>query len=265
MKIGIIGCGNMGQAIANGILSGKIVTFSNVYLSDKDSYKVKELNKKFGARVSTNEEISKKCNYIIAAVKPQDAEKVFRAIQNNLDNTKHVISIMAGVTLSRLGKLVKGKVAITRAMPNMAALVGKSITCLSHNKTVKNKTVVHKIFSSVGEVIELDEKYMDAVTAVTGSGPAYYFYLSEIIRDAAVKLGIKKEMASKLVSATLSGSGALSDHLKYAPETLRAHITSKKGTTEAALKVLMAKNFRNQVVKAVTAAAKRAAELSKGS
>jgi len=160
--------------------------------------------------------------------------------------------------------LIGEKIAITRAMPNLAALAGKSITCLSHGKNVKMKTFVHKIFSSIGEVLEVDENNMDAITAVSGSGPAYFFYLAECLRDAAIKIGLKKEDAIKLAECTLIGSGALINLLKVTPETLRTQITSKKGTTEAALNILKNSNFKKSVEKAVKAAKRRAAELSKG-
>jgi len=254
----------MGSALASGILSKRILPFNNIYISDKDSYKIKGLYKKFGIRISTNEEIVKKCNFIIIAVKPQDSGALFMSISNELNNSKHLISIMAGVSISRIESLINKKIALTRAMPNMAALAGKSITCLSHNKMVKNKAVVQKIFSSIGDVLEIDEKYMDAVTAVSGSGLAYFLYLAEALKEAAVKLGIKKDSAEKLAVGTLVGSGALIDNLKLNPEVLRERITSKKGTTEAALRVLKSKKFKNLVVEAVKAAARRSKRLSKG-
>ena len=264
MKLGIIGCGNMGGAIARGLLSKKFLPFNSIYASDKEAGRTKELHRKFGIRVVTGEEIAKKCDIIIIAVKPQDSRKVLSLVSAGLDGTEHLISIMAGITVAKIESVIGKKVAVTRAMPNMAASVGKSITCLAHNKHVKNKSVAHKIFSSIGDVLEIDEKHMNAVTAVSGSGPAYFFYLSEILRDAAIKLGIKKEQAIKLANSTLIGSGALLDELNLAPEVLRGYITSKRGTTEAALRILKSKAFRNLTVNAVKAAAKRAKKLSEG-
>ncbi|UCD55583.1 MAG: pyrroline-5-carboxylate reductase [Candidatus Omnitrophota bacterium] len=263
MRLGIIGCGNMGSALARGVLSKKILPFNNIYISDKDLHKIKELYKKFGIRVSANEELVKKCNFIIIAVKPQDSKILFRSISGELNNSKHLISIMAGVSISKIESLINKKIALTRAMPNMAALAGKSTTCLSHNKMVKDKAVVHSIFSSVGDVLEIDEKYMDAVTAVSGSGPAYFFYLAEALKEAAMKLGIKGEHALRLAAGTLIGSGALLDDLKLNPQVLRERITSKGGTTEAALRILKSKKFKNLVVEAIKAAARRSKRLSK--
>ena len=264
MRLGIIGCGNMGSALARGIVSKKVLPFNAIYISDKEQQKTKELYKKFGIRVATNEEIAKKCNFIIIAVKPQDSKKVLTSISGALDLSKHLISVMAGVTISRIESLVKKKIVLTRAMPSMTALAGKSITCVSHNKMVKRKSEVNKIFSSIGEVVEIEEKHMDAVTAVSGSGPAYFFYLAECLAEAGVKLGIKKEKAMQLAAATLVGSGALLEYTSLAPEALRSRVTSKKGTTEAALRVLKSTMFREIVNKAVRAAAGRSKELSKG-
>ena len=264
MKLGIIGCGNMGNALARGILSGRILSFGNIYISDKKPGKIKELQRKFGITIATDKEIIQKCRTIIIAVKPQDSKKLLTSLSEKLTSSQHIISIMAGVTISRIESLLRKKVALTRAMPNMAALAGKSITCLSHNKLVRNKAVVQKIFSAIGDVVEIDERYMDAVTAVSGSGPAYFLYLAEALKEAAIKLGIKKESAAKLAAATLIGSGALLESLKLTPEALRDRITSKRGTTEAALRVFKTKKFKDLVAGAVKAAAKRSKKLSKG-
>jgi len=263
MKLGIIGCGNMGSAIAGGILSRRILSFSNIYVSDKDPSRTRALYKKFGIRIDTGVEVAKKCGIIIIAVKPQDSETLLRSISDHLDSSKHLVSIMAGVTIARIEKLIKKKIAVTRAMPNMAILAEKGITALTHNRMVRNEAVIRRIFASVGEVVEINEKKMDAVTAVSGSGPAYFYYLAEALRSAAVKAGIKKELATKLANAALTGSGALLEGPGQAPEILRKRITSKKGTTEAALNVFKLKEFEKIVIEAVEAAAKRSRELSK--
>lgn len=264
MKLGIIGCGNMGSALARGILSKKILPFNSIYICDKDAQKTRPLYRKFGIRLGSKEETVKKCNLIIIAVKPQDSRKLFHSISKWLDSSKHLISVMAGISVKKLESFTGKKIPITRAMPNMAALAGKSMTALTHNKMVKNKTLVHRIFGSVGDIIEIEEKYMDAVTAVAGSGPAYFFYLAECLTDAAVKLGIKREKASKLAVAALVGSGALSDTLNAPPGLLKERIASKRGTTEAALNILKSNNFRTLIINAVKAAAEKSKELSKG-
>lgn len=267
MKLGVIGCGNMGSALVRGILSNRILPFNSIYASDKDLSRTKALHRKFGISVSTGEELARKCNFIIVAVKPQDAKKLFASILKRLDQSKHLVSIMAGVTLKSLESFLSKssrKIAITRAMPNIAALAGRSITCLSHNKMVKDRLLINKIFSSIGEVMEIEEKEMDAVTALAGSGPAYFFYLAECLTEAAMKLGIKKEKALKLALATLAGSGALSGVLNLPPADMIARVTSKKGTTMEALRILKLKNFKGIVREAVKAAAKRSRELSKG-
>ena len=264
MKLGIIGCGNMGSAIAKGVLSKKILPFNSIFISDKDASKVRGLYKKFGIRLGANKEIAKKCDFLIIAVKPQDGRALLTSIAGELDNSKHLISIMAGVTISKIESLIKKRVAVTRAMPNMAALAGKSMTCIVHNKAVKNKGMVQKIFSAIGDTMEIEEEDMNAVTGVSGSGPAYFLYLAEALGDAAMKLGLKKDKAMKLAAATLIGSGALLEALELAPAVLKERIASKRGTTEAALRVLKSEKFKNIVIKAVNAAARRSKELSKG-
>lgn len=262
MKVGIIGCGNMGSALARGILSKRIFPFKNIYVSDKDPLKTKELYKKFGINVATNHTIAENCNCIIIAVKPQDSEELLSFLSGALTRDQAVISIMAGIPISVLEKRLK-KIPITRAMPNMAAIVGKSITCLCHNKYVIDRRTPYSVFSSVGEVLEVNEKMLDIVTAVSGSGPAYFFYLTETLRDAAIKLGMNKNDALKLAIATLIGSASLVRDTHDLPETLRMRITSRKGTTEAALKVFKSRKFDSIVKEAVRAAYKRSKELSK--
>ena len=254
----------MGSALARGILSKKVLPFNSIYVSDTDTAKTRALHKRFGIFVSPNDEIATKCQYIIVAVKPQDSKRLFESISKVLGSGKHLISIMAGVTIKKIESFVGKKIAITRAMPNMAALAAKGMTCLSHNKLVRDKSAVQRIFSSVGDVIEIDEKKMDAVTAVSGSGPAYFFYLVECLADAAVKLGIKKDKATKLAVATAVGSGALLSFLDESPEALREKITSRKGTTEAGLRVLKCQGFKKTVCLAAKAAQRRSKELSKG-
>jgi pyrroline-5-carboxylate reductase len=263
MKLGVIGCGNMGSALTRGILIKKVFPYYNILASDKESQKTRELYKKFGIGVGTNDDIVTRCDLIILAVKPQDAPALIKSIAEKLNQNKHLVSIMAGISISKIEKLVGKKIAITRAMPNMAAMAGKSMTCFCHNKMVKNASIVERIFFTIGDAIEIEEKYMDAVTAVTGSGPAYFFYLTEALRDAAVKLGIRKDVALKMAVATVAGSGALLESLNVDPGLLRERITSKKGTTEAAIHVFKSKNFKAMVQQAVKSAAKRSKDLSK--
>lgn len=264
MKIGIIGCGNMGGAIARGILSRKVFPFNNIFISDKDSKKTREINRKFGTPIKTNDEIIKKCNFIIVAVKPQDAKKLLKTLSKDIDKKKHLVSIMAGVTIKKIESIIGKKVAVTRAMPNMGALAGKGVTAITHNKAVREKSMVQRIFDSIGTTIDIEERHMDVVTAISGSGPAYFYYLAECMAEAAIKLGIKKDKALKLASETVVGSGAVLDSLGVSPGELRERITSRRGTTEAALRILKSRKLKNIIIKAARAAAKRAKELSRG-
>ena len=264
MQIGIIGCGHMGSALVKGMLAKGAFSFRNISVHDKEKNKTKGLCKRFGIRVLPLKELIEKCSVIIIAVKPQDSKDLLPQISGRLKEYKHLVSIMAGVTIKNIEGMLARKVPVTRAMPNMAASVEKSITALSHNRLVKDKDISHKIFSSVGEAVEVDERLMDLVTAVSGSGPAYFMYLAECLRDAAVRLGMRKDIAAKFAKETLVGAGAVLDGADVSPEALRKSITSKKGTTEAALGVLMSKKLENIMEKAVKAAARRSHELSKG-
>jgi len=262
--VGIIGCGNMGEALVKGILSTKLVSRGNIYVSDKKNHKAKKFQRKFKVNISTNEKIAKKCKTIIIAVKPQDSKKLLSSLSMHLNKSTSLVSVMAGVSISKIERGISKKLAITRAMPNMAALIGQSITCLSYNSLVKNKIDVKRIFYSLGDVVELDERFMDAVTAISGSGPAYFFYLVEILTKSGIQFGLKKHVAAKLATKTALGSAVLLDCLGLDAGILRKRVTSKGGTTEAAFKVFKRKKLGNVLQSGFRKAKERSKQLYGG-
>jgi len=263
-RIGIIGCGNMGEAIIKGLLAKKIIPKTRVMISDAMDSRIVYLKHRFGVRSTDSETLAKKCNVIILAVKPQNMEVALNEVSGGFTSKKLLISVLAGVKTDNIKALSRRKVQVARVMPNMSALVGESISCVAYSKGVSkdNKRVVIRLFSALGDVVEVDEIQMDAVTAVSGSGPAYFFYLIEALTESAVALGIERPIAEKLAIKTAIGSTALLSKLKQTPHVLRHKITSKKGTTEAAMKVFDSKGFQGLVKDAVTAAYKKSRDLS---
>ena len=176
-------------------------------------------------------------------------------------------AIAAGKTLAELGKGLSADTAIVRAMPNTPAAIGQGITALVANAAVSRaqRTLCGELLAAVGAVVWLeDEGHMDAVTAISGSGPAYVFLLIECLEQAAVELGLGAALARQLALATVAGSGAYAAHSREAPAELRRRVTSPKGTTQAALDVLMAEpGLRELLVRATRAAAERSRELAK--
>ncbi len=269
-KIGIIGFGNMGSAIAEGIKNEY-----KVFVFDKDKKKTENL---LGISVSRNaKELVKKVDAVILAVKPQDFDNVLDEIKAEVKN-KLVISIAAGITTHYIEKQL-GMVRVVRVMPNLPAKIGKGMACLCKGNfsTEEDLNFAQKLFGKFGQSLIIEEKLIDAATAVSGSGPGYFYYLIEgkgqneikkfgqdffipALSASAEKIGFSKEQAKILAEATAEGSLAFLESVHISPAGLAKQVASKGGTTEAGLEVL---NKGGSLEDAVKAALKRAKELSK--
>lgn len=272
-KIGIIGLGNMGGAIANGLVRSGSVKRNMLFGLDADLNKCRIARKRLGISIAGSiKEISSRADIILIAVKPQDIGPVLnslaqgRVLFEEKGKGKLIISIAAGIKTRRIEKALGGRPRVVRVMPNTPAMVGEGISavCKGRYATAKDIKVTDEIFSSVGETVNIGERYFDLVTAISGSGPAYFFYLKEALIEAALRLGMDKSTAKKLVSKTAFGAAKLLMVSGYGPEALRARVTSKGGTTERAMKVFERSGMKGIVEKAVIAAAKRSRELSGG-
>lgn len=266
-KIGIIGCGNMGEAIAKGIIYSNMISAGGLYLYDIDRNKSDYLKESLNVNVTTStEELINNCNAILLAVKPQDIEDLLREIWHLLHSSKLVISIAAGITIGKIKKILREEVRVVRVMPNMAALVNQSISalCYDNHATEKDKNLAKKIFKSIGHIVEVEEAYMDAITAISGSGPAYFFYLTEILEKCAIDMGLDKNKARHLAIKTVFGSAVLLKDGGFDAETLRKRVTSKGGTTEAAFRVFQDKKLGEILQEGIKRAKERAKELSGG-
>ncbi|MFH1837413.1 MAG: pyrroline-5-carboxylate reductase, partial [Candidatus Omnitrophota bacterium] len=230
MKVGIIGCGNMGSAIACGLIDKNILSAEEVLLSDKDREKVKKVTEITGSEGILSEELIKRCEIILLAVKPQDSVLLLEEIKKDIKD-QVVISIMAGVKISDITNVIGREVPIVRAMPNMAAFIGQSVTGICFSAAVKDKDKIKKLFESIGDVVEVEEPQMDAVTALSGSGPAYLFYLAKAMINAGTEMGMDKDKSEKLVIDTLAGAANLLKNMGVSPEELIKKVASKGGTT----------------------------------
>jgi pyrroline-5-carboxylate reductase len=205
---------------------------------------------------------------VLLAVKPQMLSSVLKAISPHVDKDTLVVSILAGATLGALDSGLPSRTAIIRTMPNTPAAVGRGITAMIANAEVtpEQRALASQLMEAVGEVAWIgDEALMDAVTAVSGSGPAYVFLLAEALARAGVKAGLSPELSAKLATATVTGAGELMHRSDTTPETLRKNVTSQGGTTAAALEVLMAPDGLEWLMTAaVKAAAERSRELGRG-
>jgi pyrroline-5-carboxylate reductase len=264
MKIAFIGGGNMGEAILASLLKEKVCKPTDISVSDIAEARRDYLKEKYGVTVTDNnvEAISGK-DVIVLATKPQQMNEALAGIKGNLKQSQLVLSIAAGVKISTISKgLVHNKVV--RSMPNTPAQIGLGMTGWTATKEVEagQKEWARKILGAMGKEIYFDsEEALDMVTAVSGSGPAYFYLFAEALIDAGVKIGLNRPDAEVLVKQTMLGAAHLVNESDKAPAELRRNVTSKGGTTEQALKAFEASGLPAIVAKAVEAARLRAKEL----
>jgi len=261
--IGFIGAGNMAEAIIKGVIAAGIYQSDEIMISDVRDERLAELRDLYKVRCcKDNVELAGQVDIVIS----QTMAEALAGVGADITDEKLVISIMAGKTIADISELL-GDVGIVRVMPNTPALIGEGAAGLYANEKAKDKLdLALEIFSSVGKVVQVaDEGLIDAVTAVSGSGPAYFFLMMEKMIDAAVELGLSEETAAKLVLQTAKGASMLASEAKEKgekPGKLREKVTSPGGTTAAALKVFEDQGFAEIINKALTAARDRSIELS---
>lgn len=260
--IGFIGGGNMAEALIKGMISqGK----KDIMVSEPREERRQELHRSYGVKTSdSNVEVTAKCDIIILAVKPQQMGVVLDEIREVITDEKTIVSIAAGITLSYLETKL-GTKRLVRVMPNTPVLVqeGMSVIALCGCLLGKEVEAVRSIFMSAGRVLMLPEEHMNAVTALSGSGPAFIARFVESMIESGEKMGLSKAEASELAVQTLFGTAKLMDE-GMSPENLRKMVTSPGGTTEAGLMVFEEGNLGGIIADALEAARKRAEELGRG-
>ncbi len=257
----------MAEALIKGMTAAKVYSPQNITVSDIRLERLEYLKKQYAVRTETdNASVAGTVDVLILSVKPQNMTEALESIKGQLRANTLVISIAAGIKVSKVTDAL-GDIAVVRVMPNTPALISEGASALFANE--KAKAMLDKamsIFSSVGKAVVVDDEgLIDAVTAVSGSGPAYYFLLMEEMIEAAVKLGLPGDVAKKLVLQTAKGAALLADERDKQGETpaqLRQKVTSPGGTTEAALKVLADGQIGSLIEQAITRAQQRSRELS---
>jgi pyrroline-5-carboxylate reductase len=264
--IGIIGGGQMGEALIKGFLEKKLFSAENILVSEpvperreylKNAYSVKTIN--------SNIELVNEKEVILLAVKPQIMDVVLKEIKDEIDTKKHLfLTIAAGLPLSFYEKILPEGTRIIRIMPNTCALVHQSISaiCKGRYAVEEDMEIARKIFSAIGEVVEVEEKLMDAVTALSGSGPAYVSLFLEALIDAGVRIGLPRNLAEKLALQTILGTAILFLKTRKNPYEVKSMVTSPGGTTISALEEFYKKGFPGIVISAVLKACERSKELS---
>jgi len=264
--IAIVGAGNMGTSLIGGLIATGCNP-KNIWVSDVDQEKLKKLEQIFKIHTTPENHIAiEAASVIILAVKPQHMESITVQIGKALKPEKQLlISVAAGITLAKIQAWANTNCAIIRCMPNTPALIRCGAAALfgNANVTKEHREIAESIFRAVGLVVWLqEEKQMDAVTALSGSGPAYFFLFMEALQQTGVNMGLSPEISKVLTMQTALGAARMALESKDGVEELRKKVTSKGGTTEAAIKSFEQNNFQELVETALKAAQNRSEELS---
>jgi pyrroline-5-carboxylate reductase len=263
--VAFIGAGNMGEALISGLLAAKTVPSSRIIAADVRAERREVFMSSFGVQtVDDNVEAVKAADIVLLAVKPQQMSEVLAGVKSVMSGSKLVVSIAAGVTTARIERELGGKARVVRVMPMTPALVGAGAAAVAKGAYATNDDLAsaESILGAVGIVVRVEEKLLDAVTALSGSGPAYIFYVTEALIRAGVTAGLDEALAKKLAIQTVFGAAKLLVDSGEEPESLRRKVTSPGGTTEAALKVLSEGRLVELFTEAIRAAQKRSRELS---
>jgi len=266
MKVLVIGAGNMGLTYAEGMSKSELLKRNNIMISDKSEEKTIELKQISHFDVFTElEHCIPEADIIFIAVKPHHAENLLQTMQPLLSQKHIIISIMAGVTVDMMKKF-SGIDRIVRAMPNLPAEVGEGMTTYIASQSIAQAEVlaIEQLLNTTGKALKVsNESYINASTAISGSGPAYVFYFMQSMMEAALEMGFSEEDARTLVSQTFTGSIALCNQADLSPKTWMKKVTSKGGSTQAALETLDNNKVNKSINEAVMAAFNRAVELGK--
>lgn len=265
MKIGIVGVGNIGSIIARRLIESKIANPGDVVLSNRSKEKLASFQKSGYTIANSNEELCELSNVVFFCVKPQDSLEMFSQLKkNNSLKEKIVISAITAVSISKIKEKTScGKVV--RIMPNVSAMIGKGVvgTVLSDDISSEDKDLVKKIISCLGYVVEVREKDLAAVTALSGSGPAFVFVIIEALIDAGLRMGLSYEKARVMILETLKGSAELLEIMGNHPGEFRHFVTSPAGTTIEGIYTMEREGIRGALMKTIHEAFLRTLRLEK--
>jgi pyrroline-5-carboxylate reductase len=267
-RIGILGTGNMGTAILRGLLAAQKVDRSQICISDANQQRVSDLKAELGvATAASNRALVEFADVVVLAVKPQILTQALDEAGDGWQRDSLIMSVLAGVATATLEARVPSHVRVVRAMPNTAALVLQSATGITAGSRARggDMDLARDLFSCVGRAVQVPENLMDAVTGLSGSGPAFVLLALEAMADGAVCAGMPRPLALELAAQTMLGTAQMLLSTGEHPAVLKDRVTSPAGTTIAGLMELEAAGARHAFARAVTRAAERATELGKKS
>ncbi|MGJ9459208.1 pyrroline-5-carboxylate reductase [Oceanobacillus sp. CF4.6] len=264
-RITFLGAGSLAEAIISGIIKSELIAKENIYVTNKsNTARLEYMQKGYQVQCSTDKnELAKEADIIVLAMKPNDAIDSIQSIKTYLNNNQLVISVIAGLSTEKIERAIGIDIPVMRVMPNTSALIGHSATAISPGKYVTNEhiQVTDQLFRTVGLTKMIEEKDMHTVTAISGSGPAFIYYLVESMERAALEAGLDAETASELLAQMVIGAGIMLQKSGKTPEVLRENITSPGGTTEAGIEVLKRHEFQETIISCINDARCRSIEL----
>jgi pyrroline-5-carboxylate reductase len=260
--IAILGGGKIGEALLSGLLRGER-TAADIVVSEKHPERASYLSDTFGVHAVDVADAVKRAQTLLVAVKPQDIDTLLAEVAPVIETRHLVVSVAAGVTTRHIEKALPSGVAVVRCMPNTPALVDQAMTAVAAGAHAGDDhlAVAESLLGAVGRVVRVPEHQLDAVTALSGSGPAYFFYLVEAMIDAGILLGLPRALAAELIVQTAIGSATMLRDSGEHPVQLREAVTSPGGTTIAAIRELEVHGVRAALLAAIEAAARRSREL----
>ena len=266
-KIAVIGAGNMGEALIAGMLAAKAAVPDDVHATDVIAERLDQVKARYGVRVGAdNSAAAGWADIVILAVEPQVLDHVLDNLRSVLTETKLILSVAAGYPIARIAAHLAPGVRVVRCMPNQPSVVQAGVSALAWGETVtaEDERLTRAVFESVGRVVVVEERLMDVVTGLSGSGPAYVFLIIEALADGGVKMGLPRDAALELAAQTVFGAARMALETGEHPGRLKDKVASPGGTTVAGLHALERGRLRASLMDAVEAATKRSQELGAG-
>jgi len=265
--IGFIGAGNMAQALITGLMHAERLLPTQFLASDIDESRLRWFHQTYNIRTyASNSSVAEEADILVLAVEPQILDEVLAEIAGAVDADTLIVSVAAGYPIARIARGLPGVNRIVRSMPNTPSLVREGMTAVAYEDRLppRDSATARTLFESIGQVVKVEERWLDAVTGLSGSGPAYIYVLIEALADGGVKMGLPRETAQLLAAQTVSGAARLVLSSHEHPGVLKDRVASPGGTSIAGLHELERGGLRAALLSAVEAAAQRSHELGTG-
>ncbi|WP_377888631.1 pyrroline-5-carboxylate reductase [Alkalihalobacillus sp. R86527] len=265
LHVGFLGAGSMAESMVEGMIAKSFVLPKQVTLLNRiNKERLEDLQLKYNVEVTQDyERVLTKATVIILAMKPKDVEKALQSLAPYITEKHLILSVVAGITTKDIEECIDFETPVIRAMPNTSAAIGHSATAISSGRYSRNDQLSFAVdlFETIGTVVHVPENQLDTVTGLSGSGPAYFYYMVECMERAANLNGLDKETARNLIIQTMAGAAMMLSQTNHSPSFLREKVTSPGGTTHTGISILQNYQFDEAVLQSITGARNRSAEL----